>query len=167
MLAAHIALAGAPLKLSGAARSPLRLTSDPTACAAAPLPAGWRAAPPGSCALHAGGASRLLDLRAGASLSLSGVALLGGAAPQGAAALVLDGSALVASDCLIADARAIGDGGAVLALAGATVSLDGCAPPPGLPRLLLPALLPAAAAAATSSGRVQQQFALWAPCPHS
>lgn len=123
-VAAHIA---APAPLVVAAGRTLSIAADGAACAAAaPLPqaAARRPVPPELCALAASNATRLLEVRPGAAVSLSRLALLGGSAWQGAAALVVRGR-LLADSCLFADCAAVGDGGAVLGVASA-LRFRGC-----------------------------------------
>lgn len=126
-LSAHLRLSGAPLLLPPN-RPRLSLQGDPSACAAAPgRPSGpiFDALPPGLCFLDAAGASRVLELSRGAAVDLSGLALVNGRALAGGAVLAT-AAQVSAAGCAFANCTAVGDGGALLALAGATATLSGC-----------------------------------------
>lgn len=102
------------LKLSGPGR---RLSlSGSAACSAQPS----------GCALDAGGASRHFLVADNATLLLGGLVLSNGYALQGGCVLALRGGALNASAVTFQGCAALGDGGALLALSGASASLDGC-----------------------------------------
>lgn len=127
VLTAHIALAGAPLAVAGANRS-LTVTSASSSSAAAggcrATTTPWGTAiPAGLCALDAGGRSRHFTVSNGASLTLDGVALVGGAETQGGSVLAVSGSAVSVRGCVVADSWAAGDGGAILALAGSRATV--------------------------------------------
>lgn len=121
---AHIFLRNATILVTGSRA--LQVTGDASACGSRSYAEGFPSI--GACTLDAGFLSRHFEVTAGASLTLSGLALVGGLATQGGAVLVV-GSRLSASSCVFADSVALGDGGAVMALAGSTVSLSGCALP--------------------------------------
>lgn len=122
VLRAHVALAGLALVVSG--RS-LSVSGDAASCGPAPAPLGLPASP-AACAIDARGLSRHFTVLAGAHLSLAGVALVNGAAPQGGSLLAV-GAAVSASRSLFAHSRALGDGGAALGLAGSSLSFQSCA----------------------------------------
>lgn len=148
VLEAHIRLDGRPLELiSPGPLGPriVAIASDSSACAALPpyrAAATGRPVPPGLCALDAAGSSGVLRASGpGASLSLESVALLGGAALIGGALRASGGASVTATDCLIADCSAVGDGGAAFASGASTaLTFTRCAPrqrPPRRPAPLL------------------------------
>lgn len=106
----------------------LTIRADPAACGPPS-----RGALPGRCPLDAGGLSRQFEVSGGARLRLENVELRGGSDVQGGSVLALGLSTrFEAEKCVFADSAAVGDGGAVLALAGAEAAFSGCAQaPPG------------------------------------
>lgn len=139
VLRGPIALDGSPILVAGRGRV-LSIAADPASCPDGPSPAA-------NCTLDARSLSRHFDVRAGAQLRLSGLALLngaaiaarsadGGPALQGGSVLV-NGGALTAVSCLFFNMTAVGDGGAVLALAGSSVDFENCASPGPLSRINL------------------------------
>lgn len=79
------------------------------------------------CLLDARGLSRAFLLSAGANLSLRDVELANCNATQGGCVLAVNGSSVSASRCFFRGAVADGDGGALLALAGSSLTLVNCA----------------------------------------
>ena len=143
-LAAHIALDGDQLEVAPRAQPGAVLALLGGACVA-PAP-GVRPLPAGTCALDAMGRSRVLLLRPGAALRMQQVALLRGAALQGGCVLAV-AAQLNATASVFADCTASGDGGAVLALAGAAVTLSNCAHTQSLLRAFVPPRVRACVAA--------------------
>ena len=131
-LTAHIVLNGQQLEVAQRAQPGAALALLGGACGA-PAPSG-RPLPVGTCALDAVGRSRVLLLRPGASLSLLRVVLLRGTSLQGGCVLAV-AAQLNATASVFADCAASGDGGGVLSLAGAAVTLSSCAraPPASTP----------------------------------
>lgn len=113
-----------PIPRALALSGPGRAVTVSGACR--PAPPAHPLAPAGLCALDARGASRHFTVEAGASLALENLALLNGAALQGAAVLSR-GARVAATNCLFSGGRALGDGGAVLGIRSA-VTLSNCAP---------------------------------------
>lgn len=101
-----MSLAGSQLVLSGP-----RSLSIQGACAGG-----------SACAIDAGSRSRHFLVSGGAALSLSGVALTGGAELQGGSVLVVGGS-LQATDCAFSGSRSFADGGALLGIASSRITL--------------------------------------------
>lgn len=109
----HFPPGSPPLAVAGPGRT-LLISSDGPLC------------PGGRCALDGSFASQLLRVSNGASVELRGLALRRCAAVQGGCAAVVGAhSALSAVSCSFQDARAASDGGAVLALGGARVTVSG------------------------------------------
>lgn len=82
--------------------------------------------PPGACVVDAGLRSRHFFVRPGGFLQLSSLALVGGTDLQGGSVLAVGGR-FSARGCLFANNTGLGDGGSVLGVAGAAVSLESCA----------------------------------------
>ena len=125
-LTGHITLtdSAGPLTLAGAGR--VLSVSAGAACAGATYAAASRALPPGTCVLDALGGSQHFLVLQGASLNISGLALLNGYGLQGGCVLVKAsafeavGSAFRAFGCFFMDSTSLGDGGALAVVGPAT-----------------------------------------------
>ena len=133
-LVAHIYLDGSQLEIAPGRM----LTVRGGSCAAVPRDA--PVASVGACALDAAGSSRHFLVQQGAALSLNGVLLLRGRALQGGCVLALGRDAKVnVSSSAFSDCISAGDGGALLALDGASATLSQSErPTQTTTRLLLP-----------------------------
>ena len=103
----HIQLAGGPL-IIGAGRFLTVRGNSSVGCASAPPFAVQRAIPAGLCILDAQSLSRHFEVRTGAELRLSGLALLRGQDTMGGSVLAVAAS-INASGCLFADSTATGE----------------------------------------------------------
>lgn len=175
ILSAHLLLDGREISLARPNPSPGAATTLPNrsvtirgdAASCPPTPP----FPPGACVIDAGGLSRHFHVRGrGAALALDNVALVGGSALIGGSVLVETGGVFSATRTAFAASRAVGDGGAVLALGqGSSLALQNCAlPGKGVPRVLSscslcrPAqCLTAAAAAHSPAGSFDGTAASW------
>lgn len=157
-VAAHITLDGYEVRATAGVvaggngrRRSLTVASDAAACAALPQPtriasalasaaSAPAAAAPGAaaaaaaasaaplCAIDGVGLSRLFSAHGPVDLTISSLALLGGAALQGAAVAASGGATAQLRGCVVAGAAAAGDGGAAVAVGpGAEVSIVDCA----------------------------------------
>lgn len=118
VLTAHINLTGVgQLVVTGRAISVQGRCSQPPQTA--------EDVPDGGCVIDAALQSRHFLIIAGGSLALSSLALHSGTALQGGSIFAL-GATFAAQDCVFSGSSSLGDGGAVLGLAGSSVSLLRC-----------------------------------------